>query len=70
MEKEGLAFQSLRISMSVLVKENLPGGGAMPSNPQAAIVSRTPFPDVVAALAAAQQSNSTNTSEIALLNKL
>ncbi len=56
--------------MSVLVKENLPGGGAIPSNPHAAIISTTPLLDVVAALAAAQQSKSINTSEDALWNKL
>ena len=69
-ENEGLVFQSSRTSMRVFENENLPGGGALPSKPEAAIVSVTPLPDVVAELAAAQQSRSTNTSEEALLNRL
>lgn len=59
--------------MSDVVKECSPGGGARPSNPQAAIVSIYAFPclgaTVAAALAAAQQSKIMRTSDFPLSNR-
>ena len=68
-ENEGTSFQSIRTSIREVVKECSPGGGAMPSNPQAARVSIAELDGAGAELAAAQQSKTTKTSDFALSNK-
>lgn len=64
-ENDGLLIQSRSTSMRVFVIECSPGGGALRSNPQAAIVSITAYCDVVAELAAAHVSSRMRTSDFA-----
>jgi hypothetical protein len=71
-EKERVSLQSSRTSIREVVNECSPGGGALPSKPQAVMVSMIGFPEfprLGAELAAAQQSRRTRTSDLALSNK-
>jgi hypothetical protein len=56
--------------MSVLVKEKRPGSGAIDSHPHAAMISVIAWPAWGAALAAEQQSNSRNASDVAFSNSV
>jgi hypothetical protein len=64
-EKDDWLIQSRIILMSALVKENSPGGAALDSKPQAAMVSMTPNWGVAAELAAAHVSRRIRTSDFA-----